>query len=267
MVTGGSGGLGSEICRALARAGERPIVGCFRHQGRAEEIVHEIHEHGHEAELCQFDVTDVGAVKAAIEQLAREHGGIDILINAAAQSVNALVGVLDPDDLTRVHAVNVAGAVNCIRASLPYLMLSSRPRIINFSSCLAHRSVPGSVAYAATKGAMETVTRALAVELGPKNITVNAVAPGLIDAGLGAEPVRAARPWLRSTLPLRRAGTPKELADVVLFLASEAASYVTGAVIPVDGGLLAGARVPRAASLADSRAADPQSTEPRREPQ
>jgi NAD(P)-dependent dehydrogenase (short-subunit alcohol dehydrogenase family) len=241
-VTGGSGALGASVCRALAAGGARVAIGCFRHPERAAALADELRAAGARAEPWCFDVADPAPVQEAFDTLLRRDGGLDVLVNAAACSIDGLLFNVDPESVARVHAVNVLGTVHCIRAAIPLLLRSRRPRIVNFSSAVAHRASSGLATYAATKGAVEALTRALAVELGSKRVTVNAVAPGFVDAGLGRGPVAAAGPALAQLVPAGRAGRAEEVAAVVAFLVSEAASYVNGVVIPVDGGVLAGSR-------------------------
>ena len=243
LVTGGTGGLGRSICRALSRAGHVVVIGFRRQRDEAESLARELGDGQDRAFAAALDVADAEATRAAVEAAASRAGGLDILVNAAAHNVDGLIGDLAPADVERMHAVNIAGTLNSIRAALPFLVASGQGRIVNFSSVVATRADSGMAAYVGTKGAVEAMTRALAVELGPKRITVNALAPGYIDAGLGRKPVAAAGDLLRTMVPLRRPGSAEEVAAAVVFLVSPAASYVTGAVLPVDGGLQAGSRI------------------------
>ena len=252
LVTGGSGGLGVAICRALADAGYAVAVGYHTNRTLAERLASELDRPERRCLAIGFDVADAAAAEKAVAHAAAAMGGLDVLVHAAAQKADGLAADLEPGDVARVLAVNVAGAFHCVRAALPHLLASGAGRIIHFSSVLAARANTGAAAYAATKGGIESLTRTLAVELGPKGVTVNAVAPGYVDAGLGRAPVKAAGEHIRSLVPLRRAGTPEEIARVVLFLASPHASYVNGVVIPVDGGLLAGGRLPATRPVASA---------------
>ena len=242
LVTGGTGGLGAAICRTLADRGHDVAIGFHERREEAALAARGIAERGRRAMALALDVTQPETLHEASARIAREWGGLDILVNAAAHNADGLLAALTPDEVARVYGVNVGGTMNAVRAALPWLIGGGRGRVVNFSSVLAARAMPGISAYAGTKGAIEALTRSLAVELGPKNVTVNAVAPGFIDAGLGRKPVNAAGDALRSLVPLRRAGGADEVAEVVAFLVSDAARYVTGAVIPVDGGLLAGSK-------------------------
>jgi 3-oxoacyl-[acyl-carrier protein] reductase len=242
LVTGGTGGLGTAICRALAGPGDAVVVGYHTRRPEAERLANELCRAGAAASPLYLDVTDPSVTRSAVWRAADRMGGLDVLVNGAADNADGLLGDLDPAAIARVYAVNVAGVLHCIQAALPELMRSGRGRIINFSSVLAARSVPGASVYAGTKGAIEALTRAVAVELGPKGVTVNAVAPGYVNAGLGRRPLEAVGSRIRALVPARRPGTAEEVASVVVFLSSPGASYVNGAVVPVDGGLLAGSR-------------------------
>ena len=245
MVTGGSGGLGSAVCKRLAAEGHAVTIGCLTRLAEADAMAREIRDNGGRAKALAFDVTDEAAVAAAVADAVVEFGGLDALVLAAACNVDGLLATLPPAGLARMQAVNVGGVVACVREALPHLMTGGRGRIVTFGSTITHMAAPGTGGYASTKGGIEALTRTLAVELGSKRITVNAVAPGLIDAGLGREPVSRCTDLIAHTLPARRAGLAEDVAAAVSFLVSEEAAYVNGVVLPVDGGLLAGMTPPR----------------------
>ena len=251
VVTGATGGLGGACALALARAGADVALGYHRDAAGAERVAGAVRVLGRRALPLALDVADADATGRAIGAAIAELGGLDVVVNAAAWSVDALAGELSAEAFARCHAVHVAGILHVVRPALPALLASGRGRVINFSSVLAARAVPGAAAYVAAKGGVEALTRALAVELGGKRITVNAVAPGFIAAGLGEAPLARAGRALEQAVPARRAGRPDEVAAVVAFLASEAASYVNGVVLAIDGGLGAGSRHLRAAPGAE----------------
>lgn len=240
LVTGGTGGLGTAVCSRLSRDGLGVVVGCHSRLGRAEEQAATLRAGGGNATALAFDVADPAATEDAIAGLVDEFGGLDVVVLAAAVNTDSLLASLPHDEFQRVQAVNVGGVRNCVTAAMPHLMASDNARIVTFSSAVVRFATPGMAAYAATKGAVELMTRALAVELGPKRITVNAVAPGFIAAGLGDMPVQRNAHWLERALPLRRAGRAGDVAAAVSFLVSAEAAYITGVTLNVDGGLLCG---------------------------
>jgi 3-oxoacyl-[acyl-carrier protein] reductase len=241
LVTGGSGGLGSEVCARLCADRHAVAIGCHTNRVHAENLARELEADGATTFAIAFDVTDETEVAEAMRVTVDRLGGLDALVLAAAVNHDALLGGLNSSDAEHMNAVNVEGVIRCVRSGLPWLFSSTTPRIVTFSSILARTGVRGAGGYSATKAAVESITRSLAVELGPKGIRVNAVAPGFINAGLGKRPSSIYGEFIGQVLPLRRVGTADDVAAVVSFLLSDAASYLTGAVLPVDGGLAAGA--------------------------
>lgn len=241
FVTGAARGLGHATCIALAESGFR-VVATDVMAAAAEVTARLI---GPAASSCACDVSSTESVVAAVAHAEKQFGRLDVIVNNA--------GIVEPvrteeetdESWDRVISINQSGAMRLARASFPLLRRSPYPSIISISSVVAHRGFPGRASYAASKGAIEALTRVLAVEWGPYGIRVNSIAPGFIltegaravfDAGLGSAETRA------TLTALGRMGEPREIASVVAWLASPGASYVTGATIVVDGGYLAWGR-------------------------
>ena len=191
---------------------------------------------GGDADAVQVDIRDAAACAAAAEALVETRGGIDVLVNnAGIVRDNVLTGMSD-DEVSDVLDTNVGGVFNVTRAVAPFMVSRRRGTIVNLSSVAASRGGRGQTNYAASKGAIEAFTRALAVELAPRKIRVNAVAPGVIDTEMSQAVREAAGDEVKSRILLRRFGAPQEVANAVWFLASDLSGYMTGEIVHVDGG-------------------------------
>jgi 3-oxoacyl-[acyl-carrier protein] reductase len=234
LVTGGSGGIGAAICRRLAADARHVIVHAHRHLDAARALAAEIATAGGSAEALAFDVTDAAATRAALEALL-ERGPVQILVNNAGIHDDAAFPGMSEAQWRRVIDVSLHGFFNVTQPLVLPMIRTRWGRIVNMASVSAVAGNRGQANYAAAKGALISATRALALELGKRGVTVNAVVPGLIDTAMGAEfpPER-----LRELVPLQRAGSAEEVADLVAFLASERAAYITGQAIPINGGML-----------------------------
>jgi len=235
LVTGGSGGIGAAICRRLAADGRHVLVHAHRHLDTAQALAAEIAAQGGSAEALAFDVTDAGATHAALETLL-EQGPVQILVNNAGIHDDAAFPGMSEDQWRRVIEVSLHGFFNVTQPLLLPMIRTRWGRIVNMASVSAVAGNRGQTNYAAAKGALISATRALALEVAKRGVTVNAVAPGLIATSMSAQafPEEA----IRRLVPLQRAGTAEEVADLVAFLASERAAYVTGQTIPINGGML-----------------------------
>ena len=235
LVTGGSGGIGAAICRRLAADGRHVLVHAHRHLDTAQALAAEIAAQGGSAEALAFDVTDAGATHAALETLL-EQGPVQILVNNAGIHDDAAFPGMSEDQWRRVIEVSLHGFFNVTQPLVLPMIRTRWGRIVNMASVSAVAGNRGQTNYAAAKGALISATRALALEVAKRGVTVNAVAPGLIATSMSAQafPEEA----IRRLVPLQRAGTAEEVADLVAFLASERAAYVTGQTIPINGGML-----------------------------
>jgi 3-oxoacyl-[acyl-carrier protein] reductase len=235
LVTGGSGGIGAAICRRLAAAGHFVYVHANRGLEAAEATAADIKSAGGHAAAIQFDVTDAAAAGAAAEQMLRQ-GNVQILVNNAGIHDDAVFPGMSPQQWHSVIDVSVNGFYNVTQPLMLPMIRTRWGRIINISSVTALAGNRGQVNYAAAKGALNAATKSLSLEVASRGITVNAVAPGIIATPMTKGSFDAAA--INAIVPMKRAGTADEVADLVAFLASREAGYITGQVISINGGMI-----------------------------
>jgi len=237
LVTGGSRGIGAAVCAELGAAGARVVVNYVRDAAAAERVCDEVRAAGGEAVALAGDVSTPAGAQALVDGVEQDVGEIDVLVNNAGITRDNLIMKLSEDDWRQVIDTNLAGAFFTCRAVARPMLKRRRGAIVNMSSVVGIHGNPGQTNYAASKAGLIGLTKALAKELGGRGIRVNAIAPGYIETELtDALPEEARAEILRST-PLRRLGRPADVAAAVRFLASDAAAFVTGDVLAVDGGL------------------------------
>ncbi|MFT3711517.1 MAG: SDR family NAD(P)-dependent oxidoreductase [Archangium sp.] len=237
LVTGASRGLGRAIATAFGREGAFVYVGFRTGEAAARETLAGIVSAGGEGSVLGFDVTDANAVDMAIDSILAARGKIDVLVNNAGVARDELFAMMQRESWREVIAANLDGTFNVCRAVTRPMLGKKRGAIVNVASVAAVRASPGQVNYAASKGGVLAMTQTLAAELGPRGVRVNAVVPGLIDAGMVTKMDRRFIEPRLAHLPLRRLGTAEDVAGAVLFLASDDASYIVGQALAVDGGL------------------------------
>jgi 3-oxoacyl-[acyl-carrier protein] reductase len=235
LVTGGSGSIGAAICRRLAADGCHVYIHAHRGLQAAQALADAIRADGGSTEVLAFDVTDGAAVAAVLAPLL-EHQPIQILVNNAGIHDDAVLPGMRAEQWHRVMDVSVSGFFNVTHPLLMPMIRSRWGRIINLSSIAALTGNAGQVNYAAAKGALNSATKSLAREVASRGITVNAVAPGIIDTPMSQSAFDAAE--IARLVPMKRAGTAAEVADLIGFLASPQAAYVTGQVISINGGMI-----------------------------
>ncbi len=241
LVTGGSRGIGRAIVKALAAEGAKVAFVYRGNQAAADSLVQDLSQAGGTAMALQADVANTEAAQHCAERVEKEWGRLDILVNNAGIIRDDLFVRMEPDAWQAVLQTNLGGTYNFCRAVAYTLMKQRRGRIINISSVAAERANPGQTNYAASKGAINALTRALAVELASRNVTVNAVAPGFVETEMTEAVRNKAGDLIKKFIPMRRLGQPEDIARVVVFLASADSGYMTGQVLTVDGGLSLGA--------------------------
>jgi len=237
LVTGGSRGLGRAIALGFGAEGAHVWVGFARRDDAATDTVVGIRTAGGSAAPLRFDVTDADATDAAVDAAVAERGGLDVLVHAAGIARDNLFALSSADDWDEPLRVNLGGALRVSRAAVRPMLAAGRGAIVHVGSIAALRASPGQVGYAAAKGGLLAMTRTLAAELAPRGIRVNAVVPGLCAAGMAQRLDRRVVAERLTHIPAGRLGTADEIAAATLFLASDAASYVFGQALVVDGGL------------------------------
>jgi len=235
LVTGASRGIGRAIAKALAGEGATVCLGA-RDEGKLAEAVGEIEAAGGRAVAVRLDVADRASVDAAFEAILGEHGRIDHLVNNAGITRDNLVLRMKAADWDDVLTTNLTGVFHCTQLALRPMIKQRSGRIVNVTSVVGVTGNAGQANYAASKAGVIGFTKAVAREVASRGITVNAVAPGFIETDMTAAMTEKAREAVSGAVPLGRVGRPQDVAGAVVFLCSEAASYITGQILGVDGG-------------------------------
>ncbi|HEX9191085.1 MAG TPA: 3-oxoacyl-ACP reductase FabG [Candidatus Deferrimicrobiaceae bacterium] len=237
LVTGGGRGIGRAISLAFAEPGTAVVVNYRSDAASAESAASEIRSRGGDGVPCRADVTEYQAVRAMVEETVGRFGKIDVLVNNAGGTRDGFLAMMSAEDWNAVMDTNLKGVFHCCKAASRHMMVERRGAIVNVSSLSGITGLPGQTNYAAAKGGVNAFTCALAQELAPFGIRVNAVAPGLVESDIVSAMRPEHRDRLLANIPLRRMGKPEEVASVVRFLASGDASYITGEIIKVTGGI------------------------------
>ncbi len=237
LVTGSTRGIGKAIVHRLAKAGADVVVTGTTEE-KAKEVAESLKSYGVNAIGVKMDLRDDKSIEEAFEKINEEFGDIDILVNNAGITRDALFMRMSDEDWEDVINVNLNGTFRVTKRVVRGMIKKRWGRIINMSSVIGFAGNQGQTNYSASKSALLGFTKSLAKELGPRNITVNAVAPGFIETDMTAGLSEEVKEWYKSHIVLGRFGSPEEVADVVLFLSSDMASYITGEIIHVNGGML-----------------------------
>jgi len=240
VVTGGGHGIGAAVVRRFSQEGATVVLCDVVLDEETDALVKELTDTGATVKAVTADVTDHGRAEEVIRDANEEFGSVDILVNNAGIVRDKLVLMMAPEEWARVLAVNLTGVYNFSKAAAQVMLRQRSGKIINMSSVAGASGGRGQANYAASKGGINAFTRSLALELGKRSITVNAVAPGVVVTSLSKNVRVLTKDAIKKMVPLGRYAEPEEIAGVVLFLASPAADYITGQVITIDGGLTLG---------------------------
>jgi 3-oxoacyl-[acyl-carrier protein] reductase len=236
LITGASQGIGRDTALALAQAGAKVAVAA-RNEEKLVSLVGEIESAGGTALAVKMDVADAEQVKAGFKQVLDKFSRLDILVNNAAITRDGLSMRMKPDDWEAVLKTNLTGAHLCIQQALSTMMRARAGRIINISSVVAQSGNAGQANYVASKAGLIGLTKAVAIEIASRNVTVNAVAPGFIETPMTDVLPDKVKEELKTRIPLGRMGSPRDVAAAIVFLASDEAAYITGHVLNVNGGM------------------------------
>ena len=237
IVTGSSRGIGKAIALKLATKGYQIVINNFVYEESVEEVIKEVEAAGGTGTFIRADVSKFEEAKALIDQTVEKFGRIDLLVNNAGITRDGLIMRMSEQDFDRVINVNLKGAFNCSRFAAPVMIKQRSGKMVNISSIVGVRGNAGQANYAASKAGIIGLTKSLARELGSRNITVNAIAPGFIETEMTAAlPEKVVAEFL-AQIPLKKLGKPEDIANTVAFLASDEADYISGQVISIDGAL------------------------------
>ena len=235
LVTGGSGGIGRAICVEFARPGSYLVINYQHNRAAAEKTLQLVRAAGAEGEICPFDVRDQQAVETRIEDIAARLGPIEVLVNNAGTIADGLFMMMSPEKWRETIDTSLHGFYHVTRPVIEIMVRNRRGSVVSISSASSLTANRGQANYAAAKAGLNAASRTLATEVARLGIRVNVVAPGLIDTGMIE---KAPKDQIKQLIPMARIGRPEEVASVVSFLCSDAASYITGQIISVNGGML-----------------------------
>ena len=239
LVTGASRGIGAVVACRLAQAGVKVGVNYHASPDAATLVVDSVTKAGGEAFLVGGDVSQEEAAQSVVKRVVDHFGNIDILVNNAGINKDQLLIRMKPEDFDSVINVNLRGAFLCTRYAMTHMIRQRSGRVINMSSVVGISGNPGQANYAAAKAGLIGLTKAVAREVASRNVTVNALAPGYITTAMVDELTEETQEKILARIPMGRFGTPEDVAEAVIFLCSDGASYITGQVLTIDGGMIA----------------------------